>query len=163
MRRSKIRSRIPAIELTKRAIEEDPLEVWVRMNLHAYLQSPGREDEALAQLKKVLEQDANQAVALVSMAMIYADKGDLPEALKIARVRRWRRSCPLSKLVVGLKSRRETICLRFSPAWPTYACSACPPSPQPPGPLSGSPLSSHAQPAFVNAVFHAYAASCWIS
>jgi len=75
----------PAIELARRAIEEDPLEVWGRMNLHAYLQSSGREDEALVQLKKVLELDENQVVALVSMAMIYADKGDLPEALKIAR------------------------------------------------------------------------------
>ncbi|HXW93750.1 MAG TPA: protein kinase [Terriglobales bacterium] len=74
-----------AIELARRAIEEDPLEPWARMNLHAYLQGAGREDEALEQLKKVLELDENQAVALVSMAMIYADKGNLAEALKIAR------------------------------------------------------------------------------
>ena len=33
----------------------------------------GRDDEALEQLKKVLELDQNQLVALVSMAMIYAD------------------------------------------------------------------------------------------
>ena len=74
-----------AIQLAQRAIEEDPLEVWARMNLHAYLQGAGREDEALAQLKKVLELDENQVVALVSMAMIYADKGDLEMALRIAR------------------------------------------------------------------------------
>ncbi len=48
------------------------------------LQGAGRDDEALEQLKKVVELDPNQVVALVSMAMIYADKGDLPEALKIA-------------------------------------------------------------------------------
>jgi TolB-like protein/Tfp pilus assembly protein PilF len=75
----------PAIQLARRAIEEDPLEVWARMNLHAYLQASGREDEALEQLKKVVELDPNQVIALVSMAMIYADKGDLDEALKIAR------------------------------------------------------------------------------
>jgi serine/threonine-protein kinase len=75
----------PAIRLAQRAIEEDPLEIWARMNLHAYLQAAGRDAEALAQLKKVLELDENQVVALVSMAMIYADEGDLSEALKIAR------------------------------------------------------------------------------
>src|SRR5579863_5030117 len=75
----------PAIKLAERAIEEDPLEVWARMNLHAYLQGAGREDEALVQLKKVLELDENQVLALVSMAMILADKGNITEALKIAR------------------------------------------------------------------------------
>ncbi len=74
-----------AIELAQRVIEEDPLEVWPRMNLHAFLQAAGRDDEALEQLKKALELDPNQVVALVSMAMIYADKGDLREAIKIAR------------------------------------------------------------------------------
>ncbi len=74
-----------AIALAQRAIEEDPLEVWTRMNLHAYLQGAARYDEALEQLQKVVELDPNQVVALVSMAMIQADKGDLPEALKIAR------------------------------------------------------------------------------
>jgi TolB-like protein/Flp pilus assembly protein TadD len=74
-----------AITLARRAIEEDPLDVWSRMNLHAYLQAAGREREALEQLKKVLQLDANQAVALVSMAMIQADQGDLQEALATAR------------------------------------------------------------------------------
>jgi tetratricopeptide (TPR) repeat protein len=75
----------PAINLAQRAMEEDPLEVWAHMNLHAYLQAAGRDDEALEQLKKVIELDPNQVIALVSMAMIYADKGNLTEALKIAR------------------------------------------------------------------------------
>jgi TolB-like protein/Tfp pilus assembly protein PilF/predicted Ser/Thr protein kinase len=74
-----------AIKLAERAIRQDPLDVWARMNLHAYLQAAGRDDEALEQLKKVVELDQNQVVALVSMAMIHADKGNLPEALKIAR------------------------------------------------------------------------------
>jgi hypothetical protein len=30
-----------AIEIAERAIAEDPLEVWPRMNLHAYLQAAG--------------------------------------------------------------------------------------------------------------------------
>ena len=45
----------------------------------------GRHDDALEQLKKVLELDENLVLALVSMAMIYADKGNMAEALKIAR------------------------------------------------------------------------------
>jgi tetratricopeptide (TPR) repeat protein len=74
-----------AIKLAQRAIEEDPLEVWAHMNLHAYLHAAGRDEEALEQLRKVVDLDPNQVVALVSMAMIHADSGDLPEALKIAR------------------------------------------------------------------------------
>jgi len=74
-----------AIQLAQRAIEEDPLEVWARMNLHAYLQTAGRIDEALEQLKRVLELDENQVVAMVSMATMYADKGDMAEAMKMAR------------------------------------------------------------------------------
>ncbi|HXJ94743.1 MAG TPA: protein kinase, partial [Terriglobia bacterium] len=65
-----------AIKLAERAIEEDPLDVWAHMNLHAYLQPAGREDEALAQLQKVVELDPNQVVALASMVMIHADKGN---------------------------------------------------------------------------------------
>jgi tetratricopeptide (TPR) repeat protein len=82
-----------AIKLAERSIEEDPLDVWSPMHLHAYLQGAGRDNEALGQLKKVVELDPNQVVALVSMAMIYADKGEIAEALKVARrayaVGRW--------------------------------------------------------------------------
>jgi len=74
-----------AIRMAEREIEEDPLDVWAHMNLHAYLQAAGRDAEALDQLKRVLELDQNQVVAMVSMAMIYADRGHLAEALKIAR------------------------------------------------------------------------------
>ena len=74
-----------AIKLAQHAIEDDPLDVWAHMNLHAYLQAAGRDDEALEQLKKVVELDPNQVVAMVSMAMIHAHKGDMAEALKIAR------------------------------------------------------------------------------
>jgi TolB-like protein/Flp pilus assembly protein TadD len=74
-----------AVELAQRAIEADPLEVWAYMNLHAFLQAAGREAEALEQLQKVVELEPNQVVGLVSMAMIYADQGDLRKALKIAR------------------------------------------------------------------------------
>jgi tetratricopeptide (TPR) repeat protein len=82
-----------AIKLAERATEEDPLDVWAHMNLHAYLQAAGRDDEALEQLKKVVELDPNQVVALASMVMIHAHKGEIAQALKIARrayaVGRW--------------------------------------------------------------------------
>ena len=74
-----------AIKLAEHAVEEDPLDVWAHMNLHAYLQAAGRDDEALEQLKKVVELDPNQVVALASMVMIHADKGEIAQALKIAR------------------------------------------------------------------------------
>jgi tetratricopeptide (TPR) repeat protein len=74
-----------AITLARHGIEEDPLDVWPRMNLQAYLQSAGRCSEALEQLHKVLEIDEHQVVAMVAMAMIYAERGDLAQALAVAR------------------------------------------------------------------------------
>jgi len=74
-----------AVRLAKESVEEDPLDVWAHMNLHADLQAAGRDSEALEELKKVLELDPNQVVALVSMAMIYNDHGDRAESMKIAR------------------------------------------------------------------------------
>jgi len=74
-----------AITLARRGIEEDPLDVWPRMNLQAYLQSTGRLSEALEQLQKVLEVDEHQVVAMVAIAMIYADRGNLVQALTVAR------------------------------------------------------------------------------
>jgi len=55
------------------------------MNMQAYLQAAGREAEAVEQLQKVLELDPHQVAALVAMAMIYADEGDLAQALTVAR------------------------------------------------------------------------------
>ena len=95
-----------AIELAERAIAEDPLEVWPRMNLHAYLQAAGRDREAYEQAQKVLELDPNLVVARVSVAHFHADWGQLTEAVTAARKairgrpvvsgcasRRWRRCC----------------------------------------------------------------------
>ena len=73
------------ITLSRNGIEEDPLDVWPRMNLQACLQSAGRSSEALDQLQKVLEIDEHQVVAMVAMAMIYADRGDLAQAVAVAR------------------------------------------------------------------------------
>ena len=76
---------LQAVALAQRAIDTDPLDVWPRMNLQAYLQAAGRDAEALEQLQKVLELDPHQVAALVAMAMIYADQGDLAQALAVAR------------------------------------------------------------------------------
>ncbi|MGA3092246.1 MAG: hypothetical protein ABSD75_26890 [Terriglobales bacterium] len=97
-----------AIKLAQRAIEEDPLDVWSRINVDAYLQAAGREREALEQLRKVLELDQTQAVALVPMAMIHADQGDLREAPASARrahsIGRW---LPETTGVLGALPRRH--------------------------------------------------------
>jgi len=74
-----------AVELARPVIEADPLDVWARMNMQAYLQAAGRDADALEQLHKVLELDEHQVVAMVAMAMIHADRGDLPQALAVAR------------------------------------------------------------------------------
>ncbi len=74
-----------AIQLAERAIEEDPLEVWPHMNLHAYLQWAGRDREAYAQVTRTLELDPNLVVARVSVAHFHADWGELPEAVAAAR------------------------------------------------------------------------------
>ncbi len=74
-----------AIALAERAIEEDPLEVWPHMNLHAYLQAAGRDRDAYAQTKRSLELDPNLVVAQVSIAHFHADWGQIPEAVAAAR------------------------------------------------------------------------------
>ena len=76
---------LQAVELARRVVEADPLDVWARMNLQAYLQGADRYEDALEQLHKVLELDEHQVVAMVAMSMIYADRGDLARALAIAR------------------------------------------------------------------------------
>ena len=75
-----------AIELAERAISDDPLEVWPRMNLHAYLQAVGRDREAYAQAQRVLELDSNLVVARVSIAHFHAAWGELAEAEAAARL-----------------------------------------------------------------------------
>ncbi|MDP9088234.1 MAG: TIR domain-containing protein [Pseudomonadota bacterium] len=75
----------PAILLAQSEIDADPLDVWPRMNLQVMLQWEGRTADALEQLKKVLEIDENQVVAMVAMALIAAEEGDLAQALTIAR------------------------------------------------------------------------------
>jgi TolB-like protein/Flp pilus assembly protein TadD len=74
-----------AIRLAERAVEEDPLEVWPRMNLHAYLQAAGRDREAYAQVRKVLEIDPDLVVARVSVAHFHAAWGERVEAVAAAR------------------------------------------------------------------------------
>jgi TolB-like protein/Tfp pilus assembly protein PilF len=74
-----------AVELAERAIAEDPLEVWPRMNLHAYLQAAGRDKDAYDQIQKVLELDPNLVVARVSDAHFHAAWGQLADAVTAAR------------------------------------------------------------------------------
>ena len=74
-----------AVRLAERAVEEDPLEVWPRMNLHAYLQAAGRDREAYDQVTKVLEIDPDLVVARVSVAHFHAAWGERAQAVAAAR------------------------------------------------------------------------------
>jgi tetratricopeptide (TPR) repeat protein len=55
------------------------------MNLHAYLQAAGRDQEAYEQTLKALELNPNLVVARVSVAHFQADWHQLPEAVAAAR------------------------------------------------------------------------------
>jgi serine/threonine-protein kinase len=74
-----------AIATAEQTIAEDPLEVWPRMNLHAFLQAAGRDREAYDQALKALEFDGNQVVARVSIAHFHAYWEDLDQAVAAAR------------------------------------------------------------------------------
>jgi serine/threonine-protein kinase len=74
-----------AIAIAERAVQQDPLEVWPRMNLHAFLQAAGRDREAYDQTQKVLELDGNLVIARVSVAHFHAHWKQLPEAVAAAR------------------------------------------------------------------------------
>ena len=74
-----------AIAITERTIAEDPLEVWPRMNLHAFLQAAGRDREAYDQALKALDFDGNQVVARVSIAHFHAYWEQLDQAVAAAR------------------------------------------------------------------------------
>jgi eukaryotic-like serine/threonine-protein kinase len=74
-----------AIAITEQKIAEDPLEVWPRMNLHAFLQAAGRDREAYDQALKALDFDGNQVVARVSIAHFHAYWEQLDQAVAAAR------------------------------------------------------------------------------
>jgi TolB-like protein/lipopolysaccharide biosynthesis regulator YciM len=74
-----------AVRVAERAVEEDPLEVWPRMSLHAYLQAAGRDREAYDQVRKVLEIDPDLVVARVSVAHFHAAWGERAETVAAAR------------------------------------------------------------------------------
>ena len=78
----------PAIAIAKSQIQENPLDVWAHMNLHGYLQSAGRDEEALEQIRKALELDENLAPARVSLVMFLIHRGDLASAVNEGRVAR---------------------------------------------------------------------------
>ena len=74
-----------AIATAERTIAEDPLEVWPRMNLHAFLQAAGRDREAYDQALKALDFDGNQVVARVSIAHFHAYWEQPDQAVAAAR------------------------------------------------------------------------------
>ena len=74
-----------AVAFVEPIIDEDPLDVWLMMNRHAFLQAAGRGDDAIAQLHQVLEVAPGLPVARVSLAMLEAHRGRLDVGLQEAR------------------------------------------------------------------------------
>ena len=74
-----------AVAFVEPLIDEDPLDVWLMMNRHAFLQGAGRNADAIAQLRQVLELAPGLPVARVSLAMLEADRGRLEVGVEEAR------------------------------------------------------------------------------
>jgi Tfp pilus assembly protein PilF len=73
-----------AAEELERACKQDPLAVLVRARFAVCLRAAGRETEAEAEFRQVLELDENFQPALSNMVMIHALRGELAEALACA-------------------------------------------------------------------------------
>ena len=74
-----------AIEAVSQLIEEDPLEIWPRMNRQIYLQAAGRTDEAYAELEKIVQLNEHLPFGHVTIALLEADAGSLRDALESAQ------------------------------------------------------------------------------
>jgi eukaryotic-like serine/threonine-protein kinase len=72
-----------AVAQHRRALEEDPLNMVIRIGLAASLTAAGKDEEALAEARRILEIDPN-FVATYTLQALNVDKVPLPEALAFA-------------------------------------------------------------------------------
>ena len=72
-----------AVDQHRRALEEDPLNLIMRVGLAASLTAAGKDDEALAEARRILELDPNFVPAYTLLALNVI-KAPLPEALAFA-------------------------------------------------------------------------------
>jgi eukaryotic-like serine/threonine-protein kinase len=73
-----------AVRELDRAIEADPLNIGMRIGLINGLYAAGREDRAIAEARKALQSDPGRWNVHLAMARIYANRGQLREALEAA-------------------------------------------------------------------------------
>lgn len=74
-----------AIEAVSQLIEEDPLEIWPRMNRQIYLQAAGRTAEAYNDLEKIVQLNEQLPFGHVTIALLQAASGSLGDALQSAQ------------------------------------------------------------------------------
>jgi tetratricopeptide (TPR) repeat protein len=72
-----------AVAQHRRALEEDPLNLVLRAGLAISLTSAGKDEEALAEARKILELDPN-FVSACTLQTLNVTKAPLPEALAFA-------------------------------------------------------------------------------
>jgi tetratricopeptide (TPR) repeat protein len=74
---------LEAVAQHRRALEEDPLNLIMRVGLAVSLTAAGKDEEALAEARRILELDPN-FVAAYTLQALNVTKAPLPEALAFA-------------------------------------------------------------------------------
>jgi tetratricopeptide (TPR) repeat protein len=74
---------LEAVAQHRRALEEDPLNLIMRVGLAISLTAAGKDEEALAEARRILELDPN-FVAAYTLRVLNVTKGPMPEALAFA-------------------------------------------------------------------------------
>jgi serine/threonine-protein kinase len=72
-----------AVDAMARGLQEDPLNVLYRHHFAVGLRHAGRQDEAEAELKRILEIDESFPLAVNTLGAIYAEQGRFDEALTL--------------------------------------------------------------------------------
>ena len=80
---SKVGRALEAVDQHRRALEEDPLNLVLRSGLAVSLTAAGKDEEALAEVRRTLELDPN-FVAAYTLQTLNVTKVPLPEALAFA-------------------------------------------------------------------------------
>jgi serine/threonine-protein kinase len=75
----------PAIQEIERALEADPLNISYRRSLAFCMLGAGREAEAAEQGRRNVEFDENEYWSYFLLSLIHAQRGDLEEAVQLAR------------------------------------------------------------------------------
>ena len=88
-----------AVDQHRRALEEDPLNLIMRVGLAASLTAAGRDDEALVEARRILELDP-EFVSAYTLQALNVTKAPLPEALAFAE--KGFRLAPWNPIMAGL-------------------------------------------------------------